>query len=77
MAERVVLAVDQGTTNSKAILVAEDGRVLARGSSPVPIEHPRSGWVQQDGEQIWRSVQEAIVACLAEAKCRDRGCWHL
>ncbi|MGI9485346.1 MAG: FGGY family carbohydrate kinase [Geminicoccaceae bacterium] len=67
MAERSVLAVDQGTTNSKAILVAEDGRVLARGSSPVPIEHPRSGWVQQDGEQIWRSVQEAIVACLAEA----------
>lgn len=67
MAERVVLAVDQGTTNSKAILVTADGRVLARGSSPVPIEHPRSGWVQQDGEQIWRSVQEAITACLAEA----------
>ena len=67
MTTRVVLAVDQGTTNSKAILVAEDGRVLARGSSPVSIEHPRSGWVQQDGEQIWRSVQEAITACLAEA----------
>ena len=67
MTTRVVLAVDQGTTNSKAILVGEDGRVLARGASPVPIEHPRSGWVQQDGQQIWRSVQEAIVACLAEA----------
>ena len=66
MTERVVLAVDQGTTNSKAILVAEDGRVLARGSSPVSIEHPRSGWVQQDGEQIWRSVQEAITACLTK-----------
>ncbi|MGH1482071.1 MAG: FGGY family carbohydrate kinase [Geminicoccales bacterium] len=67
MAERVILAVDQGTTNSKAILVAEDGRVLASGSSPVPIEHPRSGWVQQDGEQIWKSVQEAITVCLANA----------
>jgi len=66
MAERVVLAVDQGTTNSKAILVAEDGLVLARGSSPVPIEHPRSGWVQQDGEQIWQSVKEAIAGCLAD-----------
>lgn len=67
MTERVILAVDQGTTNSKAILVADDGRVLARGSSPVPIEHPRSGWVQQDGEQIWESVQQAIQACLGEA----------
>ena len=59
MVERVNLAVDQGTTNSKAILVAEDGRVPASGSSPVPIEHPRSGWVQQDGEEIWRSVRES------------------
>jgi glycerol kinase len=67
MAERVILAVDQGTSNSKAILVAEDGRVPASGSSPVPIEHPRSGWVQQDGEEIWRSVREAIAACLAHA----------
>lgn len=67
MAERVVLAVDQGTTNSKAILVAADGRVLARGASPVAIEHPRSGWVQQDGAQIWQSIRDAIAACLAEA----------
>ena len=67
MTTRVVLAVDQGTTNSKAILVAEDGRLLARGFAPVPIEHPRSGWVQQDGEQIWQSVKAAITACLAEA----------
>lgn len=67
MAERVVLAIDQGTTNSKAILVALDGRVLARGSAPVPIEHPRSGWVQQDGAKIWQSVEAAIAACLAAA----------
>ena len=67
MTERAILAVDQGTTNSKAILVAEDGRVLARGSSPVPIEHPRSGWVQQDGIAIWKSVADAIKACRAAA----------
>jgi glycerol kinase len=67
MPERAVLAVDQGTTNSKAILVAEDGRVLARGAAPVATEHPRSGWVQQDAAQMWQSVQDAIVACRAGA----------
>ena len=66
MSETVVLAVDQGTTNSKAVLVTEDGRVVARGAAPVPIEHPRSGWVQQDAEAIWQSVRGAIAACLAE-----------
>lgn len=67
MPERAILAVDQGTTNSKAILVAEDGRVLARGAAPVAIEHPRSGWVQQDAAQMWQSVLNAIASCCAGA----------
>jgi len=66
MTRRAVLSIDQGTTNSKAILVGEDGAIVARGSAPVPISHPRSGWVEQDANAIWRSVEQAIGACLAE-----------
>lgn len=66
MPDRAILAIDQGTTNTKAVLVAADGAILARGAAPVPIEHPQPGWVQQDAEAIWQSVLTAIAACLAD-----------
>lgn len=59
-----ILAIDQGTTNSKAVLVSTEGEILARGSAPVGISHPQPGWVEQDPLRIWRSVQEAIAECL-------------
>ena len=60
-----ILAIDQGTTNSKAVLVSTDGAILSRGASPVGIELPQPGWVEQDSLRIWASVQEAIAACRA------------
>ena len=62
---RAILAIDQGTTNSKAVLVTPDGAIIARGSAPVGIDHPQPGWVEQDPLRIWASVVEAISACLA------------
>ncbi len=66
-AMRAILSVDQGTTNSKAILVSEDGKILARGSCPVGIAYPQPGWVEQDPKRIWSSVLEAIDICLKAA----------
>ena len=60
-----ILAIDQGTTNSKAVLVSGAGKILARGAAPVGIAHPQPGWVEQDPLRIWASVQQAIAACLA------------
>ncbi len=65
MARQAILAIDEGTTNAKAVLVAQDGGIIAIGSSPVPIEHPKSGWVQQDADAIWHATQQAMAACLA------------
>ncbi|MFP5076120.1 FGGY family carbohydrate kinase [Rhizobium sp. YIM 134829] len=61
-----ILAIDQGTTNSKAVLVSATGEILARGSAAVGIAHPQPGWVEQSPERIWSSVLEAIAACLAK-----------
>lgn len=58
-----LLAIDQGTTNSKAVLVSADGEILARGTAPVGVDHPQPGWVEQDPRRIWASVLEAIAAC--------------
>jgi glycerol kinase len=60
-----ILAIDQGTTNSKAVLVSTNGQILSRGSAAVGISHPQEGWVEQDPLRIWASVQEAIGSCLA------------
>lgn len=66
-----ILAIDQGTTNSKAVLVSTEGEILARGSAPVGISHPQPGWVEQDPSRIWRSVREAIAECLGAGPPAD------
>ncbi|TPE47978.1 FGGY family carbohydrate kinase [Amaricoccus solimangrovi] len=65
MTTPAILAIDQGTTNSKAVLVSASGEILARGAAAVGIEHPRPGWVEQSPKRLWDSVLEAIAACLA------------
>jgi glycerol kinase len=67
MAQRAILAIDEGTTNSKTVLVGIDGKIISSGSAPVPIEHPRSGWVQQDANAIWQATKGAIAGCLEDA----------
>jgi glycerol kinase len=67
MSGRHVLAIDQGTTNTKALLFDERGDVVARGARPVDIAFPRPGWVEQDAMAIWRSVETAVGDCLEQA----------
>ena len=67
MARSVVLAIDEGTTNSKAVLVDKGGAILASGSAAVPIAHPQSGWVQQNAAEIWDATIKAILDCLRKA----------
>ena len=60
-----ILAIDQGTTNTKVLLFDEASAVVARASTPVTISFPQPGWVEQDPVDLWRSVEEGIEACLA------------
>lgn len=62
----LLLSIDQGTTNSKAVLVDFQGQVLALGSAPVGTDTPAPGWVEQSADRVWASVLEAIAACLAK-----------
>ncbi|WP_024287350.1 FGGY family carbohydrate kinase [Cellulomonas sp. KRMCY2] len=62
----LLLTVDQGTTNTKALLVdPASGTVLSTGSRPVGITFPAPGWVEQDATQLWDATVEAIGSCLA------------
>jgi glycerol kinase len=60
-----VLAIDQGTTNTKALALDPEGGMVARHSVPTPITYPRPGWVEQSGDEIWRATIAAIEGCLS------------
>jgi glycerol kinase len=60
-----ILAIDQGTTNTKALVIDPAGRILMRGSQPTAIGYPQPGWVEQDALEIWRCTLAAIEQCLS------------
>jgi glycerol kinase len=67
-ARRYVLALDQGTTGSTALVVDAEGAVRARGYADLRQHYPRPGWVEHDPEEIWASVGAAARRALAEAR---------
>ncbi|XVV10121.1 FGGY family carbohydrate kinase [Actinoplanes sp. CA-131856] len=64
MPDGLTLAIDQGTSSTKCLLVSSEGEVVASGSAPVPIRYPRPGWVEQDATEILDSVLTAAARCL-------------
>ena len=60
-----ILAIDQGTTNTKALLVNREGQPIHRASTPLRLIHPQPDFVEQDPLAILNSVDEVISECLA------------
>jgi glycerol kinase len=64
---KAVLAFDQGTTSSRAIAFARDGRVLASIQQEFRQIFPRPGWVEHDADEIWRTQRDVASQALAKA----------
>ncbi|MDV7144855.1 FGGY family carbohydrate kinase [Tropicimonas sp. TH_r6] len=62
-----ILAVDQGTTNTKAFLVDGGGAIVAKASVPRASSYPHPGWAEQSADEIWQSVQTAIKAVIDDS----------
>ena len=62
-----VLAIDAGTTGITALVVADDGRVLARAYREIGQHYPRPGWVEHDAEEIFLRTVEAAREALARS----------
>ncbi|WP_421858440.1 glycerol kinase GlpK [Oricola sp.] len=62
-----VLAIDQGTTSSRAIVFDGDQAIAGVGQKEFPQHFPRSGWVEHDLEDIWNSVVETCRDAILEA----------
>ena len=62
-----ILALDQGTTSSRAIVFDEAGQVLGTAQQELSQIYPQSGWVEQDAEEIWSTQLATARAALAQA----------
>ncbi len=65
-----ILAIDQGTTGTTALVLADDGTPLGRGYVPIRQHFPEPGWVEHDAEELFRSAVEAGREALAQAGVR-------
>ena len=57
----LLLALDQGTSSSRAALFTASGTLVASASAPLPIQYPADGWVEQDPQAIWSSQHQALI----------------
>ncbi|QUX95223.1 glycerol kinase [Marinomonas sp. CT5] len=67
---KVILAIDEGTTNVKSLLLDPLGKVIGKGSVPLSISHPSVGLVEQDPVEIIEKMKESIalaVGSIAES----------
>ncbi|MFB9355781.1 glycerol kinase GlpK [Sneathiella chinensis] len=64
---RYILAIDQGTTSSRAILFDKDFRIVSVGQQEFPQHFPQSGWVEHDPADIWNSTLATCREALAKA----------
>ena len=65
--KRTIIAIDQGTTSSRAILFDEDGGILAQKGAEFPQIFPQDGWVEHDPEAIWETTIDVTRAMVDEA----------
>lgn len=65
---KVILALDQGTTSSRAILFDQAGQILASAQREFTQHYPQPGWVEHDPHEIWDSQAEVAAQALAKAK---------
>ena len=67
MSEKFVMALDQGTTSSRAIIFNKKGEIVAKGQNEFTQYYPQNGWVEHDPNEILFSVIQAMIACMRPA----------
>lgn len=72
MAEKYVMALDQGTTSSRAIIFNKKGKIVAKAQNEFTQYYPENGWVEHDPMEILFSQISAILTCLRQEKVNPK-----
>jgi glycerol kinase len=70
MTTAYLLAIDQGTTSTRAVVLDSAGRTCGTAGRELVQHYPRPGWVEHDAEEIWQAVAEVVPRALAAAGVR-------
>ncbi|MFW6029741.1 MAG: glycerol kinase GlpK [Halanaerobiales bacterium] len=65
--EKYILAIDQGTTSSRAIIFNKEGKEVSKAQNEFQQYYPKPGWVEHDPDQIWGTTSGVIADALASA----------
>ncbi len=65
------LGIDQGTSQTTAVVVDEQGQVVERHAVKVPVRFPQPGWVEQEPWQIVDTVRQAVAPLLDAYAIQD------
>ncbi len=65
---KYIMAIDQGTTSSRVVIMNQVGSLVAAGSVPFKQIFPEPGWVEHNPEEIWQSVKTSARKALEQAK---------
>jgi glycerol kinase len=71
MASPLILAIDQGTTSTRALIFDQIGQIQAKAQKDLAVFTPQSGWVEQDANQIWEDVKDVCKKALAQVNSDD------
>ena len=64
---KYILAIDQGTTSSRAIIFDHGGQIVSTGQKEHEQIFPRAGWVEHDPDEVWTNVREVVASALSRA----------
>ena len=64
---KYILALDQGTTSSRAVLFNRDGRPFATAQQEFAQHFPKPGWVEHDALEIWQTQKKVMQTVLKKA----------
>lgn len=67
MGDKLIMALDQGTTSSRCILYDKNSRIVSVGQVEFRQQYPKPGWVEHDPMDIWNSQYEALIDALNRA----------
>ena len=65
--EKYIMAIDQGTTSSRAIIFDKAGNHIGTSQKEFTQYFPEAGWVEHDAHEIWNSVQSVIAGAFIES----------
>lgn len=70
MVEKYIMAIDEGTTSTRAMIINHEGKEVTSAQKEFPQYFPQPGWVEHNAEEIWTAVQTTVASCFIESGVR-------